>query len=63
MSVAAAAVRRPVATVAVVLAVLLLGSVSLSRLPVSLLPDVSLPVLTVRTTYTCLLYTSPSPRD
>jgi len=52
MSLAAAAVRRPVATVAAVLAVLLLGSVSLSRLPVSLLPDVSLPVLTVRTTYT-----------
>ncbi len=51
MSLAAAAVRRPVATVAAVLAVLLLGSVSLSRLPVSLLPDVSLPVLTVRTTY------------
>ncbi len=52
MSLAAAAVRRPVATVAAVLAVLLLGSVSLSRLPVSLLPDVTLPVLTVRTTYT-----------
>lgn len=51
MSLAAAAVRRPVATVAAVLAVLLLGSVSLSRLPVSLLPDVTLPVLTVRTTY------------
>ena len=51
MSLAAAAVRRPVATVAAVLAVLLLGGVSLSRLPVSLLPDVALPVLTVRTTY------------
>ncbi|GAB1341777.1 efflux RND transporter permease subunit [Gemmatimonas sp.] len=51
MSLAAAAVRRPVATVSAVLAVLLLGSVSLSRLPVSLLPDVTLPVLTVRTTY------------
>jgi HAE1 family hydrophobic/amphiphilic exporter-1 len=51
VSLAAAAVRRPVATVAAVLAVLLLGSVSLSRLPVSLLPDVTLPVLTVRTTY------------
>ena len=51
MSLAAAAVRRPVATVAAVLAVLLLGGVSLSRLPVSLLPDVTLPVLTVRTTY------------
>lgn len=51
MSLAASAVRRPVATVAAVLAVLLLGSVSLSRLPVSLLPDVTLPVLTVRTAY------------
>lgn len=29
----------------------LLGSVSLSRMPVSLLPDVTLPVLTVRTAY------------
>lgn len=51
MSLAALAVRRPVATVAAILAVLLLGSVSLTRLPISLLPDVSLPVLTVRTVY------------
>jgi len=51
VSLASAAVRRPVSTVAAILAVLLLGSVSLSRLPVSLLPDVSLPVLTVRTSY------------
>ena len=33
------------------MAIVLLGSVSLSRLPVSLLPDVALPVLTVRTLY------------
>lgn len=51
MSLAAAAVRRPVATVAAILAVLMLGAVSLTRLPVSLLPDVALPVLTVRTVY------------
>ncbi len=51
MSLAAYAVRRPVATVAAILAVLILGSVSLTRLPVSLLPDVSLPVLTIRTSY------------
>jgi HAE1 family hydrophobic/amphiphilic exporter-1 len=51
VSLAAFAVRRPVATVASILAVLLLGSVSLTRLPVSLLPDVSLPVLTIRTVY------------
>jgi HAE1 family hydrophobic/amphiphilic exporter-1 len=43
------AVRRPVSTVAVMLAVLLLGAVSLGRLPVTLLPDVDLPVLTIRT--------------
>lgn len=52
MSLAAYAVRRPVATLSAILAVVLLGSVSLNRLPVSLLPDVSLPVLTIRTVYT-----------
>lgn len=51
MSVSHAALRRPVTTVAVVLALILLGAVSLSRLPVSLLPDVTLPVLTIRTMY------------
>jgi len=38
-------------TVAATIAVVLLGAVSLGRLPVSLLPDVTLPVLTVRTAY------------
>ncbi len=52
MSITAFAVRRPVTTVAATLAIVLLGSVSLTRLPVTLLPDVTLPVLTVRTTYT-----------
>ena len=51
MSLAASAVRRPVATIAAILAALLLGGVSLTRLPVSLLPDVTLPLLTVRTVY------------
>ena len=51
MSLTSASVRRPVSTIAATLAVVLLGSVSLTRLPVSLLPDVSLPVLTVRTSY------------
>ncbi|MEO7998280.1 MAG: efflux RND transporter permease subunit, partial [Gemmatimonadaceae bacterium] len=49
MSIASYAVKRPVTTVASILGVVLLGSVSLSRLPVSLLPDVGLPVLTIRT--------------
>ncbi|HEX6089981.1 MAG TPA: efflux RND transporter permease subunit [Gemmatimonadales bacterium] len=51
MSLSSSAVSRPVMTVAATLAVVLLGSVSLGRLPVSLLPDVTLPVLTVRTAY------------
>ena len=52
MSLVSSAVRRPVTTVAATLAIVLLGSVSLSRLPVTLLPDVTLPVLTIRTIYT-----------
>ncbi len=51
MSLAGQALRRPVTTIAATLAVVLLGAVSLGRLPVSLLPDVSLPVLTIRTLY------------
>ncbi|MEP6832384.1 MAG: efflux RND transporter permease subunit [Gemmatimonas sp.] len=51
MSIASFAVKRPVTTVASILGVVLLGSVSLSRLPVSLLPDVGLPVITIRTIY------------
>ena len=49
MSLSSAAIRRPVMTVAATLAIMLLGAVSLGRLPVSLLPDVTLPVLIVRT--------------
>jgi len=52
VSLASAALRRPVTTLSATLAVVLLGFVSLSRLPVSLLPDVTLPVLTIRTLYT-----------
>src|ERR1051325_1898770 len=51
MSLAAGALKRPVTTVALTLGFVLLGAVSLGQLPVSLLPDVELPVLTIRTTY------------
>ncbi|HEU4800968.1 MAG TPA: efflux RND transporter permease subunit [Gemmatimonadales bacterium] len=51
MSLSSYSISRPVTTVAATIAVVLLGSVSLTRLPVSLLPDVTLPVLTVRTAY------------
>lgn len=51
MSLTALAVRRPVTTLAATLALVLLGAVSLGRLPVALLPDFTLPVLTIRTAY------------
>ncbi len=51
MSLSASALRRPVATFAATLALVLLGAVSLGRMPVTLLPDVTLPVLTIRTIY------------
>jgi HAE1 family hydrophobic/amphiphilic exporter-1 len=51
MSLSSYAIRRPVTTIATTLALVLVGAVSLSRLPVSLLPDVTLPVLTIRTSY------------
>ncbi|MBN2414622.1 efflux RND transporter permease subunit [bacterium] len=44
-------VKRPVAVVMFYLGILLLGFVSLSRLSVDLLPDLSYPKLTVRTIY------------
>src|SRR6478609_1792856 len=49
MSLTSAAVKRPVTTLAATLALCLMGAVSLGRLPVSLLPDVALPVLTLLT--------------
>ncbi len=51
MSLASSALGRPVATIAATLGLVLLGAVSLGRMPVSLLPDVALPVLTIRTMY------------
>lgn len=49
--IAALAVRRPVTIVMFTLAIVLFGIVSLGRLPVNLLPDLSYPTLTVRTAY------------
>jgi hydrophobic/amphiphilic exporter-1 (mainly G- bacteria), HAE1 family len=49
MSLLALCTRRPVAVSMVTLAVMLFGSVALSRLPVTLLPDLTYPRLTVRT--------------
>lgn len=49
MSLSSAALKRPVTTIAATLTMVLLGVVSISQMPVSLLPDVALPVLTIRT--------------
>jgi HAE1 family hydrophobic/amphiphilic exporter-1 len=51
LSLSSAALKRPVTTISATLALVLLGVVSISQMPVSLLPDVALPVLTVRTVY------------
>ncbi len=51
MSVIAGAVRRPVTTIMATLIVVLLGTVATLQLPVDLMPEVSYPTLTVRTSY------------
>jgi len=44
-------VRRPIFTTMVTLILVILGSVSLSRLQIDMLPDIELPTLTIRTDY------------
>lgn len=51
MSIVSLAVKRPVTIAMVTLAILLFGMVSLGRIPVTLLPDLAYPTLTVRTDY------------
>jgi HAE1 family hydrophobic/amphiphilic exporter-1 len=51
MNLAGASVRRPIFITMLTLIVVVLGSVSLSRLQVDLLPSIELPTLTVRTQY------------
>ena len=51
MSVPRFAIQRPVTMFMVSATVCLLGSISLTRLPVDLMPDVSYPSLTVRVGY------------
>ncbi len=51
MSLAAVAVRRPVATVMFFLIVVLLGGIAFWHLPVDLMPEVTYPTLTLRTDY------------
>ena len=46
------AVNRPVFTIMVVLIVVILGMISLYRLPIDLMPDITFPTLSVTTRYT-----------
>ena len=45
------AIHRPIFTIMVVLIVVLLGTISLLRLPIDLMPDISYPTLSVSCTY------------
>ncbi|OPZ29817.1 MAG: Multidrug resistance protein MdtB [Lentisphaerae bacterium ADurb.BinA184] len=51
MKLSQASINRPVFTMMVVLIVLILGGVSLVRLPVDLMPDITYPALSVSTSY------------
>jgi HAE1 family hydrophobic/amphiphilic exporter-1 len=51
MSLVRLAVRRPVTISMITLAIVLFGFVALGRIPVTLLPDLAYPTLTVRTDY------------
>jgi HAE1 family hydrophobic/amphiphilic exporter-1 len=51
MSIARASIRRPVAIAMAFIAIVVLGILSFSRLPVDLLPDIAYPKLIIYTTY------------
>jgi len=52
MSIPRLAIARPVTMFMLSFVVMLLGAISLSRLPVDLMPDISFPSITVRVSYT-----------
>jgi len=51
VSIPALSVRRPVASLMIILAMLVLGGVAWMRMPLALLPDLNFPVAVVYTTY------------
>jgi len=51
MKATAFAVRRPIFATMVVLIVIILGGISLSRLPIDLMPDITFPTLSIMTNY------------
>ena len=51
MNIASFSVRRPVLTTMAALIVILLGGISLSRLPIDLMPDITYPTISISTEY------------
>ncbi|MFO8058829.1 MAG: efflux RND transporter permease subunit [bacterium] len=51
MNLSGISIRRPVAVSMVVMGILLLGFVSLQKIPLNLLPDITYPKITIRTEY------------
>ena len=51
MSIPALSVRRPIASLMIIVAMLILGGVALTRMPVALLPDLNFPAAVVITNY------------
>jgi HAE1 family hydrophobic/amphiphilic exporter-1 len=58
MNISRSAVHRPIFTIMVVLITIILGGISLIRLPIDLMPDITYPTLTIRT-----LYENASPEE
>ena len=52
MNISRFSVNRPVFTVMTILMVMILGAISLARLPIDLMPDITYPTLSINTTYT-----------
>lgn len=52
MSIPRIAIQRPVTMFMISMVIILLGGISLTRLPVDLMPDTQVPTITVRVTYT-----------
>lgn len=51
MSIYSSAVKKPITTIMVFLAVMIFGIYSLVRLPIDIYPDIEFPSITVFTTY------------
>ena len=51
MNISRSAIHRPIFTIMVTLIVIIIGGISLMRLPIDLMPDITYPTLTVRTSY------------